>query len=77
MEDATARRIIWGVVAALVVSLIGAVAAVELWSHFYWHHAIGIFTRFVLLAVVVALFVAVDMQARQRPVRGPTPATND
>ncbi len=75
MEGTTARRLQWVSIAILVGALVGAVAVVELWSHFYWHYAIGIFTRFVLLAVVVALFVAVDMQARQRP--GSWPGAGD
>jgi|GEM_PF-1081984 uncharacterized membrane protein (DUF2068 family) len=67
MEEATARRLQWVSIVILVGALVGAVAAVELWSNHYWDHPIGIVSRLALIAVVMALFVAVNMQARQRP----------
>ncbi|HQJ88689.1 MAG TPA: hypothetical protein PLY91_09140 [Methanoregulaceae archaeon] len=62
-----ARRLLQAVVVVLVVALIGAAGAVELWSQYYWYHPIGIISRLTLLAVVAALFVAVHMLTGERP----------
>ena len=64
MDDRTARRVRWDAIAALVVVLVGAAGAVELWSHNFWYHPIGIVSRLTLIAVVATLFAAVHMQTR-------------